>query len=67
MPLGPAVNHPTNRHVHRTLVGLSVVVAARPPPMEAVARRGLIEATLTVRALLVEVTTPTATALGLTL
>ena len=65
MALGPAVNHPTSRHVHRTLVGHSVVVAARPPPQEVVARRGLTEATLMVRARLVAMT-PTVTALGLT-
>ena len=64
MPLGPAVNHPTSRHVHRTLVGLSVVVAARPPPLEVVAGRGLIEATLMVVRLVAM--TPTVTAMGLT-
>ena len=69
MAPGPvAISHLTNHHVHRAVVSHSEVVeAARPTPTEVVARRGLIEATLMVRALLVEVTTPTATALGLTL
>ena len=69
MAQGPvAIGHLTSHHVHRAMVGHSAVVEmARPPPKEVVARRGLIEATLMVRVLLVEVMTPTATALGLTL
>ena len=66
-PVPVAISHPTNHHVHRAVVSHSEVVeAARPPPQEVVAGRGLTKATLMDQTLLVEVMTLIVTAPGLT-